>query len=121
MVRAATNPSAYQVFFSEPFYQLMRLTLLAKEMERLGELEANVVCMVHIGPAADTGFAQSITSPTLRAYDCTVSAIWAQLAPKERPVAIPAEDLLSVIELAAPQARYPWRDDLLCRYGWWRA
>ena len=109
---------AYEVFFSEPFYQLMRLTLLAQEMERLGELEAEVVRVIHIAPAANTGFAQSITSPALRTYGRSVSEIWAQLAPKERFVAIPAESLLAVIKQAAPQALHAWRDDLLRRYGW---
>ncbi len=114
------NLPPYEAFFSEPFYQLMRLALLAQEMERLGELGADVVSVVHVAPAANTGFAQSITSPALQSYGRTVSAIWTQIAPQGRFVAISAEGLLSVIELAAPPELHGWRDDLLRRYGWWR-
>jgi len=110
----------YEVFFSDPFYQLMRLTLLAQAMEADGKLGADIVSVVHVAPTANRGFGASITSPTLKPYGRTVSAIWAQIAPAGRFVAVSAESLLTVIELAAPPPLHPWRDDLLRRYGWWR-
>lgn len=116
---------AYESFFAEPFYQLMRLTLLAQEMEQAresgdGELEADIVSMIHIAPQANRQFAASLTSPDLTRYGRSVSAIWAALAPPERFMSITTESLLTVIEQVAPEKHRQWANDLLRRYGWWR-
>ncbi|NTW04037.1 MAG: hypothetical protein HGA19_22650 [Oscillochloris sp.] len=114
----------YESFFSEPFYQLMRLTLLARAMERQkerdgkGEMDADHVTVVYIAPAANTDLATSLTSPPLSAYGSTVSTIWSNLEP-ERFISIAAEDLLQRLSANAPEHLRGWGDYLLRRYGWW--
>ena len=117
---------AYEAFFVEPFYQLMRLTLLAQEMERAaalgaGELDAEVVSVVQVVPRANRAFATGITSPELVRYGCCVAAVWDALAPAGRFAPVAAEGLLTLIEEVAPADKAAWAANLLRRYGWWRS
>lgn len=115
----------YESFFVEPFYQLMRLTLLAQEMEEAGkagdgEMGATVVSVVHIAPAANRDFVEGFTSPVFRSLGREVTSAWAQIAPPHRFQPIRTESLLTAIEEVAMH-KYPmWADWLLTRYGWWR-
>lgn len=110
----------YEFFFVEPFYQLMRQTLLAQEMERAKEMDADIVSLVHISPKANREFAETFTSPVLAEYGATVTDVWERLAPKDRFLSISSEDFLMAIEQAAGDRHKPWTDWLLERYGWWR-
>ncbi len=114
------NLPPYEVFFVEPFYQLMRQTLLAQKMEREKELQADVVVHIHISPQANREFAETFTSPTLTKYGCTVTEAWKNLAPKGCFIPINSERFLAAIEQAAGDRHKPWTDWLLERYGWWR-
>jgi len=60
-----TYESFYRALFFEPTYQLMRLQLLAQEMEVKGELDANVVSFLHVCPEANKEFRNRVTSPAL--------------------------------------------------------
>lgn len=118
------NLPDYESFFSEPFYQLMRLTLLARAMARQklmdgkGELGADHIIVVHVAPAANANFSRSLTSPALKAYGSTVSEIWSALEPHHF-VHIAAEDLIQSLSASAPAHLRGWGDYLLRRYGWW--
>lgn len=113
----------YSEFFVEPFYQLMRLTLLARAMEQAhkhdgtGEMEADHVTVVHIAPRANDEFASSVQSDTLKGLGGTPSAIWAYVEPKHF-VSIASEDLLRSLNDSAPTHLHDWGDYLLRRYGW---
>ena len=115
----------YAELFVAPFYQLMRLTLLARAMEAdrraggPGELGADLVTVLHVVPRANRAFAASLHGTALPRYGSTPSAIWSALAP-ERFVAVPAEDLLASLHANAPAHLRPWGDYLLQRYGWWQ-
>jgi hypothetical protein len=116
----------YRSFFVEPFYQLMRLTLLAQEMERAclageGEMDAQVVSVIVVVPKANQDYTQQFTSPVFAQYGRTIGAAWTHLAPADRFLSLATESLLTVIEQVAPQALRPWSDYLLTRYGWWRS
>ncbi|HEY3342078.1 MAG TPA: hypothetical protein VGK81_08675, partial [Anaerolineae bacterium] len=68
----------------EPFYQLMRLTLLAREIEQCGHdgpMRTDVVSVVHISPRANHSFAHSFTVPSMKGYGDTVSKAWQKVAP----------------------------------------
>jgi hypothetical protein len=121
---AASQPElpAYESLFVEPFYQLMRLTLLAREIERCGHdgpMQADVVSVVHISPRANWDFAHSFSSPLMKGYGDTVSKAWQAVAPVGRFTPIASEDLLDQIGHVAPPHLAGWRDWLLLRYGWW--
>lgn len=110
----------YEVFFVEPFYQLMRQTLLAQKMGREKELQADVVVHIHISPQTNREFAETFTSQTLTKHGCTVTEAWKKLAPKDCFIPINSERFLAAIEQAAGDRHKPWTDWLLERYGWWR-
>ncbi|GAI95287.1 unnamed protein product [marine sediment metagenome] len=55
----------YKALFFAPFYQLMRLQLLAQEMEYGREMEADVVSVLYICPEANKEFRERVTSPKL--------------------------------------------------------
>lgn len=116
----------YRAFFVEPFYQLMRQTLLAQEMERAringgGEMEADIVSVLHISPEANVGFSTNFqAAKALADYGSTVGAAWTKLVGDDRFLALSTESFLSVIDQAAPEDWQPWREYLLSRYGWWR-
>jgi len=115
----------YEAFFVEPFYQLMRLTLLAQQMERAcaseqGEMGADIVSVVLVVPEANREYAESFTAPALREYGNTVPAAWTRIASEKRLAVIPTESLLETIDRVAPSNLRPWSDYLMLRYGWWQ-
>jgi hypothetical protein len=109
----------YEHFFVEPFYQLMRQTLLAQKMEREKELDADIVVHVHVSPKANREFADTFTSPIMAKYGSIVTEAWKNLAPNSKFISINSEDLLAVIDNAAKGSHRPWADWLIKRYGWW--
>jgi len=116
----------YRSFFAEPFYQLMRLTLLAQEMERAraegeGEMDADVVSVLIVVPKANREYQERFTVPVFGQYGQTVSAAWAHLAPADRFLSLSTESLLTVIEQVVPETLSEWCGYLLTRYGWWRS
>ncbi|NQT26177.1 hypothetical protein HQ585_12540 [candidate division KSB1 bacterium] len=64
-----------EALFYEPFYQFMRLQLLAHEMERENELGADIVTVLHIAPKNNLEF-QRITSPKLEHIDNKATLVW---------------------------------------------
>lgn len=115
----------YRSFFLEPFYQLMRLTLLAQQMERArlegrGEMDADIVSVLAVVPKANREYHERFTSPDFARYGRTVPSAWANLAPPDRFLSIATETLLTAIDEVVPEALRPWSDYLITRYGWWR-
>lgn len=109
----------YEHFFVEPFYQLMRMTLLAQEMERAGELGADMVSICLITPAANVDYLNRITSEGLRPYGNSVHKVWSNLM-GEKFRAIQSESLITAIESVATAKWSNWAKYLSTRYGWWK-
>ncbi len=109
----------YDSLFYEPFYQLMRLQLLAQEMEYGREMEADVVSLLHICPEANKEFRERVTSPKLEQVFSNkgVLEIWGELVPEGKFMSISVEDLLYTIERVAVNDQR-WVDYLKARYGW---
>lgn len=63
----------------EPLYQLMRQQLLAHELEKDRTLGAERVRVVHVLPAGNTAYQQSIHRTSQRALGVTVGEVWHQL------------------------------------------
>ena len=117
----------YETFFVEPFYQFMRQTLLAQEMQRAsitgqGEMNADMVSLLHISPQANHEFSDNLAAaPALASYGRTVCEAWARLAPPVPFLSISAEQLLAQIEQVTSSSLQPWSRYLLRRYGWWQS
>lgn len=112
------NAELYRGLFYEPFYQLMRLQLLAQEMEVNHEMGADIVTVLHISPMANSEFRRNVTSPYLSKLfpKAEVMDIWRQIVADERFLSVSVEDLLSFIVESKDCADSTWVEYLQARY-----
>ena len=115
----------YDTFFFDPFYQLMRLQLLAQEMEsgNLGrEMEADLVSVLHVCPMANGEFREPrhVTSPGLKQEfpGKGTLEIWNELVPDDKFLSISVENLLDTISTNKGRLDSDWVNYLECRYDW---
>lgn len=71
-----TDVIPYDDMFVEPYYQLMRQQLLAWELEKTRELDADVVRLVHVSPAGNEALRSSLNRPTHAAVGGDVFDVW---------------------------------------------
>ncbi len=109
----------YEALFHEPFYQLMRLQLLAQEMQDRNEMDADSVSVLFICPEANEALRSNVTSTYLRKRfpEKGVLETWKELVPRDRFKSIFVEELLRKIE-KTPAADREWVDYLRRRYRW---
>jgi hypothetical protein len=113
---------SFETLLFEPFYQLMRQQLLAHAMEKAGELDADIVSLLHIAPAHNTDY-RKVTSPGLKPLGDTATSVWARLV---SPVAdgvdrfqhVGTEGLFAPLLVAPPSGMDPWAEYLKARYPW---
>ncbi len=108
------SPMRAQVLFYEPFYQLMRLQLLASAMEKAREMDADEVTVLHVAPRANSELVDRITSPGIVHLGGTVHDVWARIVEKPKFKGIYAEDLLAHMLLNAPDSG--WAQYMHTRY-----
>lgn len=112
----------YDSLFYEPFYQLMRLQLLAQEMEghKDKEMDADVVSVLHICPEANNEFRNNVPSDYLkgRLPGKGVLEIWKELVPSEKFMSIILEDLLDTVAQQVRPNNQEWVFYIKTRYGW---
>lgn len=121
------DKSLYDALFVGPFYQLMRLQLLAQEMEPVRELQADVVTVLHVTPEANREFREFVPSPSLKNTHLKdkfpnkgVLDIWEELVPAEKFMSLSTESLLGVLVREAQSTHPAWVAYLEQRYGWGR-
>jgi hypothetical protein len=111
----------YDELFYEPFYQMMRLQLLAQEMEdsKEKEMDADIVSVLHVSPEANDGLRKNVTSAYLkdRFPGKGLLEIWEELVPPDKFKSISTEDLLNRI-VNTPASDAQWVNYLKKRYGW---
>lgn len=109
---------SFNGLFHEPFYQMMRQQLLAHEMEKAHELNANRVSVLHIAPAANVCFSR-VTAPALQHLGSSVTQIWSRLVPKPgRFISIYTETLFSPMWSMQRPELAAWLDYIGARYRW---
>lgn len=101
--------------FFDPFDQLMRQQLLCTAMERSGEMEADVVTLLHIAPRANGDLMNRVTSKALEELGSDIHAIWGALTRAGRFKGVATEDLLPVVCTNAPRPQT--QEYLRLRYG----
>ncbi len=108
----------FDSLFFEPFYQFMRQQFLAHEMEKVHELGADIVSLLHIAPSHNRDF-RKVTSPELEKLGDTATGVWKKLVkPEGRFISISSEHLfgdLSSDELPEMKA---WIEYIHARYSW---
>lgn len=65
--------------FHEPVYQLVRQQLLASELERDAEVNAERVTVVHVLSPDNAAYQRSYVAPALRGRGSTASEVWSSL------------------------------------------
>jgi hypothetical protein len=108
----------YDDLFYEPFYQFMRQQFLAHAMEKARELEADIVSLLHIAPAANRDF-RRVTSPGLRALGESATQIWSRLVrPPGRFLSVSTEALFGGFAVRDFPPLTRWWDYVSTRYRW---
>jgi len=112
----------YDSLFYEPFYQLMRLQLLAQAMEASDgkEMDAEKVSVLHISPETNEEFRKNVAPDYLKSKfpRKDVIEIWKELVPEEKFISISVEDLLGNILRNVGDDNKEWIDYLKTRYDW---
>jgi len=77
------NPDKYyESLYYEPFYQLMRQTLLSWKMADANEYGANDYIHLHIVPDENTEMLEGITSKDLQIFDTDMESAWKRVLKK---------------------------------------
>ena len=105
----------FESLFFDPFDQLMRQQLLCTAMERCGEMEADLVTLLHVAPRADRELMSRVTSEALEDVGSDIHAIWDALTLPGRFKGAATEDLLPLACANAPTTQT--REYLELRYG----
>jgi hypothetical protein len=102
-----------QVFYFEPFYQMMRQTLLARQFEKHYELDCTRCVNVHVIPGENKDLKETITSPGFRG--CNIHDAWRRIlkAPEKYVALDPYELLKTATDM--PDTR-SWLNYLKARY-----
>ena len=109
---------SFDALFYEPFYQLMRQQFLAHEMEKVHELGANVVSVLHITPMHNTDF-RRVTSPELENLGDTATGVWQQLvAEQDHFASVSTETLFGPMVTKPTPEMQAWADYIRVRYRW---
>ena len=112
----------YSSLFYEPFYQLMRLQLLAQVMEahKDKEMGADRVSVLHICPEANNEFRTNVASDYLKTKfpEEDVLEVWKELVPKDKFMSISDENLLGTIARQVGDNIKEWVKYLRERYDW---
>ena len=106
-----------EALFFDPFDQLMRLQLLCSAMEREGEMDPDVVSLLHIAPKSNREFVKRVTSPALRSIGCDVHEVWGKLVEPGHFAGVYAEDVLPLVCRHAPEPE--WATYMTQRFGAW--
>lgn len=109
---------SFESLFYEPFYQFMRQQLLAHEMEKARELDADIVSLLHIAPSCNKDF-RRVTSQELKRLGDTATGVWEKLVKTpDRFLSVSTEKLFGHFLAEPPPEMKPWPDYLLRRYPW---
>jgi hypothetical protein len=108
----------FDALFYEPFYQLMRQQFLANEMEKMHEMGADVVSVLHIAPARNGDF-RKVTSPELEKLGETATGIWKKLVKTEgRFMSVSTEKLFGNLSAEQLPEIKTWIEYIHARYPW---
>jgi hypothetical protein len=109
---------SYEALFYEPFYQFMRQQFLANEMEKVEELGAAAVSLMHIAPTHNTDF-KYITSPELRSLGISATDVWTKLVKTPgKFVSLSTEELFGRFDVNQHPETRSWHTYIAERYAW---
>jgi len=87
--------SQHSALYYEPFYQLMRQTLLGWKMVKNREYQCDELLHLHVIPSGNVELRDRVTSPDLRSKGSNMSEAWKSvLKEPNRYIVITSEDFL---------------------------
>lgn len=94
-----TPHTDFSILFYDPFDQLMRLQLLAKQMELTipPELGADIVSVLHIAPEANKDIMMYLPNPELKSFGNNIHEVWEKIAEKGKFKVEYTENLIKII------------------------
>lgn len=109
----------FSILFFDPFDQLMRLQLLAKQMElsNPAELGADIVSVMHVAPKANKDLMNYIPNSELRYFGTNIHEVWKNIAERGKFEAVFTEDLIKIIIDPAILPNAAWGNYLKTRYN----
>lgn len=109
----------YSILFYDPFDQLMRLQLLAKQMElsNRGELNADIVTVLHIAPKANKELMEFIPNDELKNFGTNIHNVWMNIAEPGKFKGFYTEDLIDIIIKSANSPYRKWSEYMKTRYA----
>ena len=113
-----TRLPCFEALFYEPFYQFMRQQFLAHEMEKVHELGADLVSLMHISPEHNKDF-KRVTAPELVGLADSATGAWKKLVrPHDRFGAVSTEMLFGWFPVADYPQMKDWWEYVTQRYDW---
>ncbi|HUV16035.1 MAG TPA: hypothetical protein VMW28_05675 [Pelolinea sp.] len=111
---------SFDSLFYEPFYQFMRQQFLANEMEKVHEMGADIVSVLHIAPVLNNEF-RKVTSPDLKHLGESATSIWKNLVKTDgRFISVFTEDLFGNLSKPLSNEIKSWVKYIYSRYPWVR-
>lgn len=105
---------SFERLLDEPFYQLVRQQLLAWELEKSGAEGASRVRVVHVLPAGNVAYQQSLARPEHRALGGSVSEVWQRLLRRqERFVSVDSGVFLDA-EITSREYVLCYAEEVIC-------
>ncbi|MDR0909309.1 MAG: hypothetical protein LBM77_06035 [Spirochaetaceae bacterium] len=99
IVMPMDNEQPFEPLYYEPFYQLMRQTLLAWQMVKAGEYDCDEYVNLHVIPKANKELRLRNTSPGLRFKGKDLRSVWRSVLLKpERYVMISPDELMEPLQ-----------------------
>lgn len=104
--------------YDEPLYQLMRLQLLAQQMQIHKEMGAEKVTVLLIVPMSNLGYKESFYTSNMNKFKSVgVMDLWSSVINSKYFKYLYLEDLFNVINNCIPLNS--WKEYLNVRYKWW--
>jgi hypothetical protein len=112
-VRADVLP--FEDILDEPFYQLVRQQLLAHRLEADRVLDADVVRVVHVHPAANNAYQHSLVRDSHRSLGDTVDEVWQQLLRRPDRFVVLDSDVFLEPSVTSTEYVHRYADDVAFR------
>jgi hypothetical protein len=111
----------YSILCYDPFDQLMRLQLLAKQMEISNpkELDADIVSVLHAAPKANKDLMNYIPNKELTHFGEDIHTIWSEIAEPGKFKGIYTEDLIDIVTDPKNAPNGAWANYIKSRYNFW--
>lgn len=111
--------SDYSILFYDPFDQLMRLQLLAKQMElsKPKELNSDIVSVLHIAPKVNKQLMNYIPNQELKHFGSNIHEVWQKITEPGKFKGFYVENLIRIVTDKSNTPNADWSKYMIERYN----